>query len=291
LRKLIIVILVIFAQILNAQSYSIKDTAFNSNSDYKVISSINWSPDSKKLVFSATENGDDQFDIFVYNLPESSIKNMTSSENDELNPVWHPDGDKLIYDKVIDSTTNIFVYNPSSKTEKPLFNRDIRSRQGSYSMDTMLVCFSGFDIIADNWQIYTYDFIYDNLNQLTKSEFNSQNPVFSPNGKHIIYEEVDSSSKTILKMMNWYGKSELSIDTLEGSNAFWDNDSWRFNYISKTLNDEELISLRYNGQSPLQLISKQTNLKDFIISPDKLYYAMVLKGIYFDYLIIGSLNW
>jgi len=205
--------------------------------------------------------------------------------------VWHPDGAKLIYDKVIDSITNIFIYNPLSKTDKPLFNRPIQSRQGSFSMDTMLVCFSGFDIIADNWQIYTYDFIYDNLNQLTKSEFNGQNPAFSPNGKHIIYEEVDSSSKTILKMMNWYGKSEISVDTLEGSNAFWDNDSWRFNYISKTLNDEGLISLRYNGQSPMKLISKQPNLKDFIISPDKLSYAMVLKGTNFDYLIIGSLNY
>lgn len=280
-----------FSELLYGQSYSIKDTTFNSNSDFKVISTINWSPDSKKLVLSAIANVDDQFDIFVYNLSDSSLKNITSSSIDELNPVWHPDGDKLIYDKVIDSITNIFIYNPLSKTDKPLFNRPIQSRQGSFSMDTMLVCFSGFDIIADNWQIYTYDFIYDNLNQLTKSEFNGQNPAFSPNGKHIIYEEEDSSSKTILKMMNWYGKSEISVDTLEGSNAFWDNDSWRFNYISKTLNDEGLISLRYNGQSPMKLISKQPNLKDFIISPDKLSYAMVLKGTNFDYLIIGSLNY
>jgi len=280
-----------FSELLYGQSYSIKDTTFNSNSDFKVISTINWSPDSKKLVLSAIANVDDQFDIFVYNLSDSSLINITSSSIDELNPVWHPDGTKLIYDKVIDSITNIFIYNPLSKTDKPLFNRPIQSRQGSFSMDTMLVCFSGFDIIADNWQIYTYDFVYDNLNQLTKSEFNGQNPAFSPNGKHIIYEEVDSSSKTILKMMNWYGKSEISVDTLEGSNAFWDNDSWRFNYISKTLNDEGLISLRYNGQSPMKLISKQPNLKDFIISPDKLSYAMVLKGTNFDYLIIGSLNY
>ncbi len=290
-KKLVIVFLVISVQLLNAQSFNIKDTIVVYKSDFKDINSINWSPDSKKLVLSATKNGDDQFDIFVYNLSDSTLKNVSSSKINELNPVWHPDGVRLIYDKVIDSTTKIFVYNPLTGMDKPLFNRNIQSRQGSFSSDTMLVCFSGFDIVADNWQIYTYDFVYDNLNQLTKSEFNSKKPVFSPNGKHIIYEEVDSFSKSVLKMINWYGKPELSIDTVDASNAFWDNDSWRFNYTSKTSKGQEFFSLRYNGQAPVKFDTSHLNITNFIISPDKLSYAMLLGGTDYDYLIIGGLNW
>jgi len=289
-NKLVIVFFILSAELLNAQSFSIKDTSFVYKSYFKDINSINWSPDSKKLVLSAKTTNNDQYDIYIYNLSDSSMKNVTSSAIDELNTVWHPDGVRLIYDKVIDSITKIFVYNPLTSVDKPLFNRDIQSQQGSFSSDTMLVCFSGFDIVADNWQIYTYDFVYDNLNQLTKSEFNSKKPVFSPNGKHIIYEEVDSSSKSVLKMINWYGNPELSIDTIEAFNAYWDNDSWRFNYTSKTSRGQEFFSLRYNGQAPVKFNTNHLNITNFIISPDKLSYALLLGGTDSDYLIIGGLN-
>lgn len=289
-RNQIIIILVLFSQFLNAQSFIVEDTVFNSLSEFEDVNSINWSPDSKKLVFSAKTNVSDQFDIFVFNLSDTTLTNVSSSPMDELNPYWFPDGLRLVYDKVVDSTTGLFIVNPFTKTDKPLFNRNIQSMQASFSLDTMLVCFSGFDIIEDKWQIYTYDFIYDNLNQLTNSDFNCHKPVFSPNGKHILYEEMDSSSKSALKMINWYGKPELSIDTIEAYNAYWDSDSWRFNFLSKTSAGEELLSLRYNGQSPIRLISRQLTIKGFTVSPDKHYYAMIIVGANYNSLVIGNLN-
>lgn len=290
LRKQIIFFLLIFSQILNAQTFDTKDTIFNSGAEFKAINSLNWSCNSQKLVFSASSDSADQFDIFVFNISDGSLQNVSSSSINELNPVWHPDGMRVIFDKVVDSTSRLYVFDPQNSFDSPLFSRNIQSRQASFSLDTMLVSFSGFDIIEDKWQIYTYDFVYDNLNQLTKAEFNVQNPIFSPDGKHILYEETDSTSKSFLKMINWYGKPELLIDTIEAYNAFWDYDSWRFNFLSKTTKGEDLISLRYNGQSPIRLITKQLSVKEVALSPDKLKFAIIFRAAKYDYLIIGSLN-
>ncbi|PLX13910.1 MAG: hypothetical protein C0598_02575 [Marinilabiliales bacterium] len=288
--RLLTLIILFFITVVRAQFINHGDTIFMSDTIFSEVDAMSWSPDSKSLVFSAKQMGSTQLDLFVYSLANERLKNLSQSFYDENNPIWHPDGNRIIYDKLVDSLHKMMVINPLTLEEKPLLNRDIQSRQGSFANDSILICFSGYDVIDDKWQIYTYDFVYDNLNQLTNNNYNCIKPLFSPNGKHIIYEEIDSMQSSQLKMINWYGKDEVIIDSISVSNPSWNPDSWRFNFISKTERGEEVFSLRYNGQSPLQLSFNDINEKLVSISPDSKHIAVVIEMEDYNYIVISDIS-
>lgn len=54
-----------------------------------------WSPDGRQIVFSALAGG--VTDIFIYNLADDTIKQMTRDSFGDLHPVWSPDGQKIAF--------------------------------------------------------------------------------------------------------------------------------------------------------------------------------------------------
>lgn len=260
---------------LNAQSIDLNKSVFISNSLIQSVESPDWATDNEKLVFSAFING--KWKIFIYVLSTDSIESISNSNFNERKPTWHPDGNSVVYDRIENGFPTLYIINTSTLENEQLLNRDIKCSQASYSNSGNLVCFLGFNEINENWQVYTYDFIYDNLNQLTHHKTTCNNPNFSPDGKHILYELISESLDTTLKMVNWYGNPELSLDSMAAYSSSWNENSWRFNFISKNEGlDNEIYSLRRNGDHLVQLTDNNILEKDFCISPDAKYAAIII---------------
>ena len=124
-----------------------------------------WSPDSKKLVYQSNRNGNQ--DIFMYDLEMDSTIQLTFSFQNEQHPEWHPDGNAIVFDAGDD--TMQYLYKISLKTLQisPLFDRQIVCKQPVMASDGRMVYFLGYDAPHENWELFSYHFIYDNLNQLT----------------------------------------------------------------------------------------------------------------------------
>jgi Tol biopolymer transport system component len=275
-RKILTLLIAGTSLIANCQFVNVDNPIFTSDSLIEDVESANWSLAGESIVFSAKING--QWDMFLYNLKNDSLVNISKSVVNERSPIWHPNGKEIIYDIVEDDYPRLYKLNIELNEKSQLFQRDIKCAQASFSKSPNLVCFRAFNETSETWQIYSYDFIYDNLNQLTSHNTSCNNPVFSPDGKHILYELITQNSDTILQMINWYGNRELETDTLIGNSPSWGNQSWRFSYVSSNKNEKnEIYSLRRAGNSLNRLTNNNLTEKEFSVSPNGNYAAIIIK--------------
>jgi len=280
----IILLLIISVKISVSQDVKLTNPIFTSETIIGTAESPSWSLDSKDLAFSAWDGS--KWSLFIYNLDDDTLIKHSDGYSNERNPVWHPDGVNLVFDRYIDSKPELYTLNYKSKQKSLLFDREINASMASFSSSPNLICFLGFDIVSETWQIYSYDFVYDNLNQLTNHKSSCNSPSFSPDGKHIVYELIKPDTDTCLIMMNWYGNQELIIDSIEASSPSWDSMSWRFSFIG---NGNEVYSLRRNGSSMNQITSNKVVEKDFIGSPDGKHAAIIVRKNDDNHLIIVKL--
>ena len=124
-----------------------------------------WSPDGNKLIYQSNRNGN--WDIFVYDFTFDTTIQLTFDSSDEQNPQWHPSGNQLIYDSDKDAYQFLYLLNLESGTTSSLFDRKIICKQASLAPDGRMVYFLGFDEQNENWELFSYHFIYGNLNRLT----------------------------------------------------------------------------------------------------------------------------
>lgn len=66
-----------------------------------------WSPDGTKIAYRV----DTSKDIFVMNLANGSVKNLTNDDHDNTSPTWSPDGTMLAYVSMRNGNTGIYVIN------------------------------------------------------------------------------------------------------------------------------------------------------------------------------------
>lgn len=250
-------------------------------SDGKIISNIDgnnilpsWSSDGNRILFlSNTEVGNT---ICIYKFDSDTIIRVNTKNYLVNNPVWHPDGDKIVFDSK--KNDKYFLYIIDLKTNKitPLFNRKVSCRNASYSASSRQVYFNGYDELNKRWEIYSYDFIYDNLNKLTSYKFGCLDPEISKNGKNIAYCKINPFKQTLnIDVINWYGEPVISFNDFEASSPTWSPTGFKLYFISKKDNKNgELYCVWKNGTHLEQLTDDDVEISNVAISPDESKIAL-----------------
>lgn len=72
------------------------------------ILQLDWSPDGRKLAVSGTHGGTSN--IYIYDMDQYEIKNLTDDEYSEIQPAWSPDGNSIAYVTDKGKGTNLDKY-------------------------------------------------------------------------------------------------------------------------------------------------------------------------------------
>ncbi len=89
-----------------------------------------WAPDSKSIVFSYRENG--ATNLYTYDIPTRTLKQITSTHNRDISPVYSGDGRYLYYSSNDDGTSRIWrIRTGGSSRAEPMFVEAVTGFQPS----------------------------------------------------------------------------------------------------------------------------------------------------------------
>jgi len=266
-RNVIIIVLLLVTCVVNAQYINLSSGLVISDHQGDELDA-HWSPDGTMLLFSLIVEEANQ--LCIYDFGKDTVEIISEEQINFRNPVWHPDGDKIVFDSDHEGRESLYVFNLVSGSITNLINRDIRCREANFSNSSRQVYFTGFDEIGNSWEIYSYDFIYDNLNKMTDSKFGTTDPVISHNGKHVIVLKTDPfNGKVSLEFLNWYGEKEGDVRNFEGENIAWDKTGLKIYYVEKEGDSlRELYSIWKDGSHIEKLTDSNFDIAFPSVSPD-----------------------
>jgi len=287
LLMLLVVSPVVMCQMLDTKS-SVRIELLQSNERFPA-----WSEDGKQLVFQSDRN--EESNIFLYDLVADTLIQVTSGTANKSHPVFIPGHSEIAYDILSGGWPLIFKINLESGEQKRLFRRKLFCKSPSFSPSGRVVAFIGYDRKSETWQIFSYDFVYDNLNQLT--HFKNEKlfrPMFSPDGKIILFstQETEIPYSRILHQINWYGDKVQDMDTIAVTSYCWLSDSYRIVCsLKKSDSDAALITIRKDGTSVMLLCNDTIQRDTPALSSDGKKIAVAVKfGNNFDIVIYNLLD-
>jgi len=239
-----------------------------------------WSADGRYLIFQSNQHG--QWDIYIYDFSLDSLQNITLSNSDETDPVFFPHSNTNIsFVLKKEEFTVLYKMDILSSTKKPLFNRDIYALSPSFSPSGRLVVFKGYDHNTENWQVFTYDFIYDNLNKLTNYKHHEIfSPQFSPDGRAILFGLKDKRypyPESLIEI-SWYGKKQQEIDSVSANNFCWTANAFRIICSeNRKPGSNQLLSIRKDGSKSFTLTKNRYPKASPAVSSDGTKMAVAIK--------------
>ncbi len=277
-RNVIVIILLLANYIVVGQYLDLESGMNISNMQGDELLS-EWSPDGSQLLFQSNIDGKNT--IYIYNQTIDTTIFFSSSELNFRNAVWHPDGDKVVFDSDYSGRDFLYVINIGTHEITKLFNRNIACKNATYSSSDRQVYFTGFDELNAKWEIYSYDFVYDNLNKLTNTKFGVGNPDINAKGKLIAISKTDPfTNKNSFELINWYGDRYAMFNELDGEMSSWDPMGLKLYFITNNIDgSSDLYSIWKDGSHIEKIASHESGLSGPSVSPDGTKIALSVKTI------------
>ena len=285
-RFLLISVLLLLFSLTNAQPFTIDSTCQTITLGGDKLFP-KWSDDGSQLLFQSNQNGN--WDIYLYDLEKDSLRQLTIDLANEQHPVWVPGKQQIVFDSDRGGVNYLYQMDLVSGKIDFLFQREIVCREASFPPTKRLVYFSGFDRHSEEWAIYSYDFVSDNLNDLTNLKGDCILPSISPDGKQVLLQRKSQSYPyNRLVLLNWYGNQEGEIDSIPARDPGWGPGGLKIYFISGQ--DDlrgEVYSIWKNGTHLERLTEDGLSVRTPAVSPDGTKIALaVLKENSFDIVII-----
>lgn len=219
-------------------------------------------PDGSKLLLTAAVDSQ----LYYYDFNSAVIKRITNETEAVGSACWSPNEQKVVF---VSHPEGVLKQQFLSKVSSLLIpEREIKASNPQFNHEGNLLLFIGQRQSQQQSHIFTYDFKYDNLNQLTRNTA-VENPRWSPSDELISYNTTESALSKIV-LLNWYGVvyDEIISDTLNLTEANWADSDYKMIYVGHNAKRNYLISSRLSDDDFSVLLESEFPLSNPIWIPN-----------------------
>ncbi len=166
------------------------------------------------IVFRASPTG--RSDIYIMNDDGSNVRQLMNTPVSEYRPRWSPDGNYITFERNLGPTAenpnaqqyDIFIMDADGSNERRLTHHPVNDGFHTWSPEGRHLAFSSS---RGGWpEIYIIELSTGNIRQLTENVDNdafSSRPSWSPDGRHIVHEQVITGGGRHIYITDVVGKN------------------------------------------------------------------------------------
>jgi Tol biopolymer transport system component len=191
-----------------------------------------FSPDNSKIAYSSVDQHQHNEDIWVYDITRKLSIRLTFNPKDETDPIWSPDGRRIIYSSNQGNSGGVLIKNADGTgDEKKLFSYGSSIFPTSWTRDGKWICVT--DSPHRDILVYSSDGQTPPIKFLV-TDFVEEEGRFSPDGRWLLYMSNESGQQEVYvrPFPGPGGKWQISPNGIS-YRTFWKGDGKEIYYISK----------------------------------------------------------
>ena len=202
-----------------------------------------FSPDNSKIAYSSIDQHQHNEDIWVYDITRKLSIRLTFNPKDETDPIWSPDGKRIIYSSNQGNSGGVLIKNADGTgDEKKLLSYSSSIFPTSWTKDGKWICVT--DSPHRDILVYPADGRQPPIKFLM-TDFVEEEGRFSTDGRWLLYMSNESGQQEVYvrPFPGPGGKWQISPNGIS-YRAFWKGDGQEIYYISK---DGKMTAVKVNA--------------------------------------------
>ncbi len=223
-----------------------------------------------RIVFEGRPEGtgDDSAEIYVMNADGSGVTRMTDNHNFDGQPIWSPDGSKIVFVSDRDGNTEIYEMNADGSSPTNLSNSPAFEELPAWSPDGSKIAFGSERDGAG--EIYLMNADGTDQTNLTHNPAFDGFPSFSPDRTKIAFTSNHAGHDEIYTM-NIDGTEVTALtENTQGDNDFplWSPDGTKLLFNSNRDGDMDVYVMNADGSNLVNVTNDQADEEKASWSPD-----------------------
>jgi Tol biopolymer transport system component len=195
-----------------------------------VYANVALSPNGKILALDKTDAGNQNADVWTYDLHGASMKRLTFDPAIDATPVWSPDGTRLLFASSRKHQFGLFVKNANGAEEEKLLELEASDRADKYpsdwSRDGRYVL---YEKATELWVAEMPDL---QTRAFVKVPATVKNGQFSPDGKWVAYASNESGKWEIYVTSYPEAHGKWQVSGAGGTQPRWRGDGKELFYLA-----------------------------------------------------------
>jgi Tol biopolymer transport system component len=242
-----------------------------------VYANVALAPNGKTLALDKTDAGNENADVWTYDLLGASMRRLTFDPAIDATPVWSPDGTRLLFSSSRKHLFGLFVKNANGAEEEKFLELGASDKADKYPSDWSR---DGKYILYERaTELWVTEMPDLRTRAFVKVPATVKNGQFSPDGKWVAYASNESSKWEIYVTSFPEAHGKWQVSSAGGTQPRWRGDGKELFYLAS---DGKMMAVpvtpgaNFDAGAPVILF--QANPRELVATSEQVTYDVTKDG-------------